>query len=331
MTPRTAIGIDLGGTFIKAGLVREDGHVLGRWKEPTRASQGSQSVLDSLLSVTRSVFQSEALHDWKAAGGKGPTGIGIGSPGMVDSREGRVLRATANLPGWAGTQLGPIFQREFNLPVSLDNDANAFAWGEYHFGNGREFSSRTLLVLTLGTGVGGGVVHEGRLLHGAHGAAGELGHITVSESDDAPLCSCGAHGCLESFVSASAMVKFAVEQVKDFPASAVFELSAGEPVTARHIHDAARHGDPLALLVVQRVARFLGLGLAGLVCCFDPDTVAVGGGVSNLGDLLFPAVEESVRQRVFFSEVAPLRIVPARLGSDDGYLGAAALALFPQD
>ncbi len=326
---RLAIGLDLGGTFIKAGLVTERGESLGGWKEPTGAAGGPAAILNALFSVTHKILDSDALKAWKARGGADPVGIGIGSPGIIDPVEGVALSATANLPGWKGTKIGPDFQREFGLRAFLDNDANAYAWGEFHFGPGKERNSKVLLALTLGTGVGGGVVIDGRLFHGAHSCGGELGHIPISETEDAPPCSCGRHGCLESYVSAPSLVRYTLEQRDKFPGSRIFTHSAHDPVTAQLIHDAANTGDPLALQVVDRFAHYLGRGLSGLVSGFDPDIIVLGGGVAHFLDLTLPRIRDIVRQRVFFSAVAPVDILPARLGSEEGYLGAAALALFP--
>lgn len=335
MNPRVAIGIDLGGTYIKAGLVSETGESLGQWKEATGAGGGAAAVMDTLITLTRRIMNSDELKNATSTGfsgsGRPPAlvGLGVGSPGIVDPVEGVIKSATGNLPGWKGTRIGPIFEKEFGLRTWLDNDANAYAWGEHHFGAGRGRGARTLLALTLGTGVGGGIVTDGQLFHGAHSCGGEIGHVPVSENDDGPPCSCGNRGCLESYVSAPALVRFVLGQVAEYPGSLIFEMAAGEALSSRHIHLAASRGDTLALLTIERAARYLGRGLAGLVCAFDPDLVVLGGGVANLGDFLFPKVREIVRERVFFSAAAPLEIVPARLGSEAGYLGAAALALFP--
>ncbi len=329
MTERLAIGIDLGGTYIKAGLVTETGLSLGGWKEPTRAESGPQGVMDALLSVARIILRSEQLQQRQSSHHSELVGIGIGSPGVVDSRTGVVLKATANLPGWEGTRIGPIFEEQLRLKTYLDNDANAYVWGEYLFGAGQGRQLRDLLGLTLGTGVGGGVVIGGRLLHGAHGCAGELGHIVVSERDDARRCSCGNRGCLESYASAPAMVADALGQAEAYPDSVIFRLAPKQEITAETIHQAAQREDPLALRVIDRAVTFLGRGLAALVCCFDPEMVVIGGGVANLGDLLFRKVKRIVQQRVYFSPLTQLEIVPSRLGADAGYKGAAALALFP--
>lgn len=329
MTERIAIGIDLGGTFIKAGLVTETGESLGGWKEPTGATAGPEAVMEALLAVTRKILRSEPLRDRLAKHPSRLAGIGIGSPGVIDPHTGVVRKATSNLPGWEGTQIGPTFEREFGLKAFLDNDANAYVWGEYLFGVGKGRQVRDLLGLTLGTGVGGGVVIDGRLLHGAHGCAGELGHIVVSERNDSTLCSCGNRGCLESYASARGLVSDALRQAETYPESLIFQLAPKEKISAETIHQAAQEEDPLALRVIDRAATYLGRGLAGLVCCFDPELVVIGGGVANLGELFFSKVESVVQERVLFSSLTQLRILPSQLGADAGYKGAAGLALFP--
>lgn len=329
MTERIAIGIDLGGTYIKAGLVTDAGESLGGWKEPTRASSGPGGVMDALLSVTRKILNSRELRQRRENQKSELVGIGIGSPGIIDPHHGVVRKATANLPGWEGTEIGPIFEGEFRLKAHLDNDANAYVWGEYWFGAGRGKTLKTLLGLTLGTGVGGGVVIGGRILHGAHGCGGELGHIVVSEHDDSRICSCGLHGCLESYASASGVVHTAKTLANEYPESLLGKHLTKNELTAELIHQAALKNDALALKTIERTAHYLGRGLAGLVCCFDPDLVVLGGGVANMGALLFDRVQKIVQERVWFSSLVGLQITPARLGGDGGYKGAAALALFP--
>lgn len=331
MTERIAIGIDLGGTYIKAGLVSESGESLGGWKEPTSAEAGPEAVMKALLSVTRKILDSDALRERLENGAGRLCGVGIGSPGVVDSHTGVVRKATANLPGWEGTPIGPTFEKEFGLKAFLDNDANAYVWGEYLFGVGKDSPVRNLLGLTLGTGVGGGVILDGHLLHGAHGCAGELGHIVVSEHDDSPRCSCGNRGCLESYASAPGMVEEVLRQAEAYPESRIFQLAPKEEITPKTLQQAAEQQDPLALRVLERAVTYLGRGLAGLICCFDPEIVVIGGGLANLGDLLFDRLEEIVRERVFFFPLTGLKIVPAQLGADASYKGAAGLALFPSE
>jgi len=327
---KIALGLDLGGTYIKAGLLTQKGASLGAWKEPTRAAEGASTVMEGLLSVTRKILASDQLRQWQDSHNCEWAGIGIGSPGVIDPYAGVVRGATFNLPGWTGMEIGPIFESEFRMKTYLDNDANAYVWGEYLFGAGRGRNIQTLLGLTLGTGVGGGVIVDGRLLHGAHCCAGELGHIPISESDKgAPPCSCGAKGCIEAYVSAPAIARYASEQKDQYPGSRIFDLAGSKEVTSKIVHQAAVQNDPLALHVIQRTAAILGRALTGLIYSFDPELVILGGGVVNMGDLLLDKVRKGIQERFTFSSLYRLEIVPALLGSDGGYKGAAGLALFP--
>lgn len=326
MNERIAIGLDLGGTYIKAGILTEKGKSLGQWKEPTNAASGPEAVLGRLLSITHEILESDELKEARDESGDQLVGIGIGSPGIVDARSGVILLATDNLPGWTGTKIGPMFEDEFNVSVFVDNDANAYVYGEYLFGAGRGKDLQSMIGLTLGTGVGGGVILDGRIFHGGHGCAGELGHIVVSNHKDAPTCSMPIRGCLEGFVSAKAIVEYAGSRRENFPNSLIF---ADERMTPRMIHDAALRSDELALEIVDRMAYYLGRGLASLVSCFDPELIVIGGGVAGMGKLLFERVEKVMRENVYFMGVSKVQIRAAQLGSDGGYKGAAALALFP--
>jgi glucokinase len=330
MNERIAIGIDLGGTFIKAGLINESGQTLGSWKEPTNARKGAKVVMEGLLGITRRILDSEPFQQSKAKNAV-LAGIGIGSPGAIDFRTGTVRRATGNLPGWTGTPIGPIFEKEFRVRTWVDNDANAYTLGEYLFGAGRSRKPQVMIGLTLGTGVGGGVIIDGQVQHGAHGFAGELGHIALSDRQDAPPCSTGIRGCLESYACGPAISQYAEEQKKNYPDSLVFQLAQGRPLNTEIIHHAVLQGDPLALHVIDRTATYLGWGLASLVNCYDPDLVVVGGGVANFGEALLERVRRVVQERVYFFEATNLEIVLAQLGGEDGYKGAAGLALFSRD
>jgi glucokinase len=327
---RIAIGLDLGGTYIKAGLITETGQTIGRWKEKTHADQGPEAVLDSLVNVARMILESDEMKDYCRSNKVRAEGIGIGSPGVINPYEGKVVIATHNLPGWSGTDIRSRFEREFDLKTSVNNDANAYMWGEYHFGVGKDRKIHTMVGLTLGTGLGGGVISDGRLLMGAHGAATELGHIIVSDRDDAPPCSTGIRGTFESFACAPPVVRYAEERKSDYPDSLIFEKAKQKgKVTARLVHEAALEGDTLAQQTIERTAYYLGLGLASLINCYDPDVIVVGGGVGNMGETLLEPTRQVVREYVYFSNVIKVDIVQAKLGGDDGYKGAAALALFP--
>lgn len=318
---RVAVGIDLGGTNIKAGLVREsDGEVLDRFGMPTKASEGREEVLSRLVEVTRKALDSTAMTK-AMAGGAEVAGVGIGSPGAIDSKRGYVYRAD-NIPGWSGTDIAGRFRGEFHFPVSVHNDANVYALGEYMFGAGK--GAQVLLAFTLGTGIGGGIVIGGRIFSGASGFAAEFGHMPLEEKGR--KCTCGSHGCLEAYASATGIVRTAREEIEAGAKTVLPKKGrALDNLTAEKIHQAAVKGDELSSKIIREAAEMLGRGVATVMNCFDPDVVVLGGGVAAMGDMLLDPVKRVVEERVFFAKYTKYRIVPATLGSDAGVIGAAGL------
>ena len=319
---RVAIGIDLGGTDIKGGIISENGEILQRFKKATKAQLGGPKVVERIGDLIEEILQSDGMKAHRSE----LAGIGIGSPGLIDHEHGAITRPV-NIPGWDyWINVRDVFRERFGLMTWADNDANASSLGEALFGMGR--GKRVVIVLTLGTGVGGGIVIDGKVFHGAGGFAGELGHIMVNPSG--PVCGCGNQGCLEAYASANAIANYAREHAKvDHVPTLLKDLCGGDrsKITSKMVHEAALQGDKIALRVVEYAGRALGVGIASLVVCFNPDIVCIGGGGSNMGDLLFDHARKELEWRVFFHSHFPTPIVRAQLGEEAGIIGTAGLAL----
>lgn len=309
--PGPAIGIDVGGTKTAALLVDRDGMVLEREVRPTPA-EDQQATLETMV---------EAAREVAAAASGVVIGVGIAAAGMVD-REG-ILRYAPNL-SWRDAPLASHVSSELGLFAVADNDANAAAWGEYRHGAGR--GSRNLLMVSVGTGIGGGIVLDGRLYRGANGFAAEIGHVVVDPSG--PSCGCGNRGCWEQVASGTAITRTGQRAAKRHPHSSLAELAGGDPaaVTGAMVTEAAHEGDTVSRGIFVEVGHRLGVGIAGLVNVLDPDLVVVGGGVSEAGDLLLAPARDAFRRSVEgLHHRLEVPIVQAALGSDSAAIGAAAL------
>jgi len=301
-----ALGIDIGGTNTVFGFLTPDGRLLERTVMPSRAREGGERLMARICD--------QALAVLEQAPGE-VIGIGVGSAGQIDPVSGTCLFANDNLPGWTGMAIRSRIQTATGLPAWVDNDANVAALGEQRFGGGA--GTQNLLCLTLGTGVGGGVVSHGRLLQGHRGVGGEVGHIIV-QAGGAP-CPCGLAGCLEAYASATAIVRRAREALSTGPASA---LAAVEPLSAKGVFAAAEAGDPLAMKVVDETAWYLAIGLASLINVLDPELILLGGGVSLAGEFLFGRVRGHLDSWPMTRGRA--RLDRTALGDDAGVIGAAA-------
>lgn len=307
---RAVIGVDLGGTNLRTALLSSDGEILVRNKEATQVSKGWNHV------VTR-IKETIALHrDHALERGLEIVAVGVGAPGIIELETGVVVKSP-NFPDWTDVPLRAELEKALRLPVFLENDANAAALGEQWRGAASGIS--TMLLLTLGTGVGGGIVLNNRIFHGADGMAGEIGHMTLVP--DGRLCSCGNTGCLEMYASARGILQSYQEKLHK-------EVSTGlgTGVTAEKIYHAAQAGDPIALQVMQDMGRMLGIGLASLINIFNPEMVVLGGGVKDAWQLFIEATREEIVKRAFPVPARRAQIVPSMLGDDAGMTGAAALA-----
>lgn len=313
------IGIDLGGTSIKFGILTLEGEVQDKWAIPTNIlSDGKHIVPDIIESINHRLnLYNLDKSDF--------IGIGMGTPGTVDI-EAATVRGAFNL-NWADVQeVGAPISEGVGLPFILDNDANVAALGERWVGAGE--NQPDVVFITLGTGVGGGIVADGNLIHGVVGAAGEIGHIVV-EPHDGFACTCGNHGCLETVTSATGVVRLARKFAEEYEGSSQIKASIdnGDEVTSKNIFIAAEAGDAFALSVVDKFAYYLGFACANLGSTLNPAAIVIGGGVSAAGEFLRSKVETYFQKYSFSTVRDSTKIKLAELGNDAGIIGAASLAL----
>ena len=312
---KPVLAVDIGGTKILLALFSPDGILLARDRIPTLDEAGYETVIRRLTEAMRVFIQRQGLA------ADAISGIGVACAGGIDTGRGMVVTPSPNLPDWYDVPLAEMIGREFDVPVRIVNDASAAALGEHRYGAGRGVND--LVLLTLGTGIGGGIIIDGKLYLGACGAAAELGHMSIA---DAPPCGCGNTGCLEKLASGTAVEQDAVARLERGGASLLRELTGGDvrKITARMVGDAAARGDELAKSVIDRAAYYLGLGCVSLVNIFNPEMIVLGGGMSALGDLLVPTVRRLVDERAFGISARVVRITVAELGNEAGVYGAAA-------
>ncbi len=317
---RFVLGIDIGGTNLVVGSVAEDGgSLLALGSEPTLAEAGATAVVDRLVALAeRTIAQTR-----REVPGAEILGVGVGAPGPLDTKSGMVL-LTPNL-GWVNMPLRRIIHDRLGLPAALDNDANCAVLGEWWVGAAR--GARNAIGITIGTGIGGGLVLDGKLYHGASDVAGEIGHTSIDT--EGRRCKCGNYGCLEAYASGPNIAMRALEAVEAGAPSSLSTLvgDAAHPITAQTVYEAAQQGDELALEVVNDTAKFLGVGIANLLNVFNPEVVVVCGGVTLAGDHLFVPLRREVARRAFKPAVQACRIVPGELINTAGVYGAAKVFL----
>jgi len=311
-------GIDIGGTKIIVAVADERACIKSRIRFDTGASRGPEPVVEDMK-----VHLCQALEEANIAK-KDLTAIGIGCGGPLNRRLGVVLTAP-NLPGWNGLPLVKIFSEEFGCRTVLDNDANAAALGEARFGAGRGVDD--FAYFTVSTGIGGGIIANGHLYHGADDNAAEFGHQVILP--DGPRCTCGNWGCLESLASGTAIARRSREKLSNGRFSKMLEMVEGdlEKVNAEVVAEAARMGDALALEIWEETGLYLGLGVANVINILNPKRVVIGGGVSKAGDLLFEPVRRVAKARAMRDLARIVDVIPAALGDDVGIMGALSLAL----
>jgi glucokinase len=311
---RYVVGIDLGGTNIVVGTIAEDGsELLGLVSEPTLPEQGGDAVIARIVKLARASMAQ--------AKGKEIVGVGIGSPGPLDTKTGIVI-LTPNL-GWVDMPLRDRVADGLKLPAVLDNDANCAIYGEWWRGAAQGVEH--VIGLTIGTGIGGGIILGGKIYHGASDVAGEIGHMTIDANGR--LCKCGNQGCLEAYASGPAIAVRAVEGIQAGAKSALPQYVQGDlsKITAQVVYEAANDGDGYALEVVRETAKLLGAGVASLVNIFNPSVVVICGGVTQAGDKLFGPLTAEVHRRAFKPAWEVCRILPGTLPGTAGVYGAAAV------
>lgn len=307
---RVVIGVDLGGTNLRTALLSSEGDILDKSKEATCASDGWEKV------VQRLIQNIERQQEIAVRQGLSVAAVGVGAPGVIQSDKGIVVKSP-NFPDWNNLPLKDELEKVFSLPVTIENDANAAALGEQWRGAGRGIGS--MILLTLGTGVGGGIVLDNQVWHGADGMAGEVGHMTIIP--DGRQCGCGNTGCLEMYASARGIV----QSFRD--AGGASEAGNQSEITSAQVYQAASNGDARAVKVMQDMGRVLGIGIANLINIFNPEMVVLGGGVMDAWPLFIDTAQAEIRKRAFEIPAKRTKIVPSKLGDDAGMVGAAAAAL----
>lgn len=309
-----SIGVDVGGTKVLGGVVNEHGSVLAHARRDT-PRQGGSALTRAIADVAL-----ELMKDYDVSC------VGISAAGFVSS-DRKTMLASPNIAGWNGVNLDRELGALIGLPLVIENDANAAAWGEARFGAG--VNEDHLMMLTIGTGIGGGVVVNGQLYRGAFGVAAEFGHMRVVP--DGHLCGCGGRGCFEQYASGNALLRHAREAINASPEVARNLLALGDGtvngLTGKHITDAARQGDAVALAAFNTTAQWLGAGIASLSVVLDPACVVIGGGVIDAGEILLAPTRAAVERYMPFAGKHPSpRIIAAELGNEAGLVGAADLA-----
>ncbi|AFM40074.1 ROK family protein, putative glucokinase [Desulfosporosinus acidiphilus SJ4] len=309
------MGIDLGGTSIKLGLVNISGQIVQSLEWPTPKNKSYHEVIAAFERMSEQLLR-ESSYSWRDI-----LGVGIGIPGFLDFSTGSVFEVV-NL-GWHQVPLKEELERIWDVPVLLENDANAAALGEMWTGAGKGASH--IICLTIGTGIGGGVIINGDIYHGANGSAGEIGHITVKEQGGRP-CNCGKKGCLETEASATAIVLKTLEQVKGASGLLKEEYAKqGNSITAKSVVELAKLGDPTCQTIIADAGTVLGKALANMCYLLNPELIVIGGGISYAGEILFKPLTESFRNFALPRVRENTSIVQAKLGNQAGIVGAASL------
>ncbi|MFO0956497.1 MAG: ROK family protein [Isosphaeraceae bacterium] len=314
--PPFYLGIDLGGTNVKSGVVDDAGQPLSSCSRPTSAELGPDAGLETLAEAGREAVRASGLG-WDQI-----RAVGLGSPGTMDLETGYLLEPP-NLPGWDNLPIRDRLAQMLEKPTILQNDANAAAYGEFWAGAGR--GAKSLVMFTLGTGIGGGIIDHGRIIEGRNSHGAELGHIII-QMENARQCSCGAYGHLEGYASATALVARAMEALERGETSSLRDCLKSGEITARAINDAADAGDHLAKRLMRETARYLAVGAVCLMHTIDPDIVLFGGGMIAAGEPFLDAIRADIQGMAFPTPAARTRIAYAELGGDAGFIGAAGCA-----
>jgi len=314
--PPFYLGIDLGGTNIKSGVVDSAGRPVSSVSIETQADRGPEVGVANLAEAGRQAVRESGLS-WDEI-----EAVGLGSPGTMDLSEGMLLDPP-NLPGWTNLPIRQLLGEKLAKPTVLQNDANAAAYGEYWAGAGR--TARSLVLFTLGTGIGCGIVEEGRIIEGRHSHGGECGHIVI-QMDHGRQCSCGAYGHLEGYASATSLVKRAREALESEPSPALHDALARDDLTSRAVAEAAEQGDPLAARLMHETARYLAVGAVCLMHTIDPDIVLFSGGMIAAGEPFLAEIRKHIKETAFPTPAAKTKVAYAELGGDAGFIGAAGWA-----
>lgn len=308
------VGIDLGGTNIAVGIVNKEGEVLRKTSVPARAERPFDQIFADMAACIRKLLNETGIKESEIES------IGIGTPGCIDTEKG-ILVFAGNFKYGKNVDYRAEMAKHFNIPVYIGNDANVAALAEVRAGAAK--GVKNAIMITLGTGVGGGIILDGKIFEGSYSAAGELGHIVLVSGGE--QCTCGRKGCWEAYASVTALVRQTKAAMKANPDS-IMNKTPLDQVNGRTSFDAAKKGDPAALAVVDTYQEYITEGLADMVNIFSPEVLVIGGGISKEGDYLLDPIRKKIRTRVFGIGLLPERkIVAAKLGNDAGLIGAAML------
>lgn len=307
-------GIDMGATDTKIALLNQAGQILTKTKIPTEPRDNPGKCWANIIQTVRELCKKQGVELADVAA------IGVGCPGPLNSQKGIIIEAP-NLPGWKNIEVKKIIEKDLNITTVVNNDANAAAYGEFWLGGGR--SVDTMIMFTLGTGVGGGIIIDGKLYKGIDDTAGELGHIIVQPNGKP--CGCGASGCLETLASVTAVRQAAIDSVAQGIKSELSKLDEAK-IDGKAIYDCAKRGDTLSLSLLGNVGYWLGLASASLVNVLNPEMILISGGMSNASDIILPRMREVIDKTAFRTPAGRVKVAVAELGEDAGMIGAAGLA-----
>lgn len=310
------IGIDVGGTNVKIALVDENGKIIYSNSVPTYAKMGYEYTVNNIKQAIKDLMKETETE------AKDIQGIGFDFPGQVDYKTG-VVKLAPNIPGWVNVPIAKMIEDEFHIPTRIDNDVRCAALGELKFGAGK--GCENFVCITVGTGIGSGLVINGQLVRGASNAAGEIGHIKL-QMQDGPICGCGDTGCLEAFASGPSIVAMAYDYIKGGKSTKFREMAGAEgEITPYMVAKAAEEGDPVAKRIFEIVGEYIGIGLTSVINLLNPERVIIGGGVAEAGDLLFDPIRRTIKERAMVVAGSAVEIVPAQLGNSAGVIGASML------
>lgn len=309
------IGIDVGGTNVKIALVDGEGKIIYSNSVPTYAQMGYEYTVNNIKQAIRDLMKETNTE------AKDIQGIGFDFPGQVDCKTG-VVKNAPNIPGWVNVPIAQMIEEEFNIPTRIDNDVRCAALGELKFGAGR--GCENFVCITVGTGIGSGLVINGKVVRGAANAAGEIGHIKL-QMEDGPLCGCGDSGCLEAFASGPSIVAMAQEYLKGGKSAKFRELAGDGEITPYIVAKAAEAGDPVAKRIFEKMGYYIGMGLTSVINLLNPEKIIIGGGVAECGELLLDPIRRTINERAMKVQREAVEIVPAELGNSAGVIGASML------
>ena len=312
---KNRIGIDVGGTNVKIALVDDSGKIIYSNSVPTRAEMGYEYTVNNIKQAIYDLMKETKLT------AKDIEGIGFGFPGQVDYKSG-IVRLAPNIPGWVEVPIAKMIEDEFHIPTRVDNDVRCAALGELKYGAGK--GCENLICITVGTGIGSGLIVNGKLVRGASNAAGEIGHIKL-QIHDGPICGCGDTGCMEAFASGPAIVAMAEEYTLGGKSTKYREMANGGDITPFIVAEAAKAGDPVAKRIFARIGEYIGIGMASVVNLLNPEKIIIGGGVADAGDILLEPLKETLKKRAMKIAGETVEVVPAQLGNTAGVIGASLL------